>query len=106
MARSTKKTRKLKEACNIFIEKVRDVESVREVYLVAEDEGPTVWTVISAAPFKKAARAPVYEAMSATLRLLDEPLLDFYTLNLQELPPGASKEKVVPTESKLLWANV
>ncbi|MBI4329857.1 MAG: hypothetical protein HY673_01085 [Chloroflexi bacterium] len=68
-----------------YIDKIATIPSARKVILVDDEEGPIIWTVIEAAPFKDAPRSPIYEAESEILR--DSPedvLIDFHVSNLSE----------------------
>ncbi len=91
-------------ACRAYVKQIKDIEVVQEVRLVQQDEGSTIWTIISAPPFDDEARAPVYEAQLEVLRSLTKPVVGFYTLNVQELPPGTERATVVPVGAKLLWS--
>ena len=85
-----------------YVEKVKIIPEVQKVWLTADTNEPTIWTLISATPFDKATRHRVYQAQIEVIRASDQPIVDFRLVNLNELPES-SKESIVPRDSKNLW---
>ena len=87
---------------NRYVGKVRDIPEVQEVRLVKDEEGISLWTIISATPFDKVPRNRIYRAQIEILRDADRPIVDFRLINLNELPE-ASREHIVPRDSRIVW---
>ena len=86
-----------------FKDRIQFVEVVEEVLVVEDEEGPTIWTVISATPFDDGdERRPIYEAQKELQRLVDRPLVNFRIINLEEISPG-NRAKILPNKVAHAW---
>ena len=77
-----------------YIKLVSDIPEVREVRLLDDDEGPALWTIISATPFDNGPRDRVIEAQIDVMRSMEEPLLGFRLINIRELNEEFSEEYI------------
>lgn len=94
----------VEQLCQHYVNRVSAIDIVREVLLVETDEITTVWTIIDAPPFEDSVREPVYQAQLQILRELEgDTVLDFYVLNVSELPKKEKLERIVPPDARLLW---
>lgn len=87
-----------------YVELVKKVPEVHEIWLSVEAEEPTIWTIISAPRLDKASRARIYETQIEILRMPDRPLVDFRLINLNELSEP-DFEFVPPVGSRILWTR-
>lgn len=91
------------QLCQGYVERVRTIGIVRKVLLIETEDIPTIWTIIDALPFEDSLRQPIYEAQLHVLRALEATTrLDFYVLNVSELPEGEQLTHIVPSGGKLL----
>ena len=94
----------LGQLCEDYVERVSTLRIVRKVLLVETEDIPTIWTIIDSTPFEDSVREPIYQAQLQVLRALEgTTLLDFYVLNVSELPEDEELDNVVPANAKLLW---
>jgi hypothetical protein len=93
---------KRKRAEERYLELVREIPEVVEVFLVDDDEGPALWTIISAIPFDNGPRDRVIEAQIDVMKVMEEPLLGFRLINLEELD-GAFRDDYVSDIGTVLW---
>jgi hypothetical protein len=91
----------LDEATKRFVREIKAITHVREVRLVVSGGAPVIWTIISAPPFENSPRYQVYEVELGVLRDLDEPMLDFRLINMDEFSQDAL-EKILPRDGKIL----
>lgn len=97
-------TTSVAQLCEDYVNSIRTLKIVREVLLVEAEEITTIWTIIAAPPFEDSFREPIYKAQLHILRSLgDDKSLDFYVLNVLELPDGEELADVLPSNAKLLW---
>ena len=93
----------VQEACAAYLRAVADVPWITEIVLDSESrKDPTIWTVISAPPFEKDYRTPVYQGMGEVELSLAAPLVRFEMVNLRELPNGVKPEHLLPVKAKVL----
>ena len=69
-----------------YINLVKQFPEVIEIRLVEEDEGQSLLTVISAAPFESEPREKVFEAQIEVLQQMEEPIWGFHLVNIEEIP--------------------
>ena len=74
-----------KRAAKQYLELVREIPEVVEVRLLDDDDGPAVWTIISATPFDDGPRNRVLNAQIEVVRSMDKPWLGFRLINVEEL---------------------
>jgi hypothetical protein len=91
----------LADVSKLFIDKIQSIGAVREVLLVEDEDEATIWTVISATPFEDEIRRPVYEAQLEVLQSVDQALVDFRLVNIEEFP-SANRGQILPREAKIL----
>lgn len=90
--------------CQGYLESVRDIDIVQAVYLITARETSMLWTIIDAPPFEDSLRQPIYSAQLEVLRKLDRSMVvDFYIINLQELPENKNLASIIPHNAALLW---
>ena len=77
-----------------YIKLVSEIPEVREVRLLDDDEGPALWTIISATPFDNGPRDRVIAAQIDVMRNMEGPLLGFRLINISELNEGFSDEYI------------
>ena len=70
---------------NQYIDLIKSIPEVVEVRLWNDDEGPALMTVISATPFDDEPRYRVFDAQIEVMEQMEEPLLGFRMVNLQEM---------------------
>ncbi len=75
---------KRKRAEEHYLELVTQIPEVVEVRLADDDEGPAIWTIISATPFDDGPRDRVIEAQMALMKG-GRCALGFRLINLEEL---------------------
>lgn len=102
MSQKLKRFKTVRRAYQLFISKVQPISVVQEVHITERERVPTIWTVISAPPFKDEELRPVYQAQMEVLQATDRPLVDFDVVNPEEFPPDA-RDKILPSNAKLLW---
>ena len=94
----------LEEACDFFVDKVKNIGGVQEVFLVSDPENyPVIWTIMSAERFNFDARSPIYGVECDLLRVPYMPILDFRILNLQETASDNLWDYLPSESSKSLW---
>ena len=94
----------LEDACEFFVDKVKNIAGVQEVFLVRDPENyPVIWTIMSAERFNFDARAPIYGIECDMLRIPHMPILDFRILNLQEIASDNLWDYLPAKSSKSLW---
>ena len=94
----------LKEACDFFVDKVRTIAGVQEVFLVRDPENyPVIWTIMSAERFNFDARSPIYGVECDLLRVPHMPILDFRILNLEETASDNLWDYLPSQSSESLW---
>ncbi|MBI4333838.1 MAG: hypothetical protein HY673_21460 [Chloroflexi bacterium] len=94
---------KVGQYLNQYVEKVKTLEYVREVRVVANGAGcPTVWTIIEAPAFEDSWLRPIFEAEKQILRTRDVPL-DFELVNMSEYPDKTGLTDVAPTSARSVW---
>lgn len=87
-----------------YIELVSEIPEVREVRLLDDDEGPALWTIISATPFDNHPRDRVIEAQIEVMKNMDEPLLGFRLINVRELN-GEFSEGYISDMGPIVWSR-
>ena len=85
---------KRKRAEKQYVALVREISEVVELRLADEDEGPVLWTIISAIPFDDGPRDRVIEAQIETMRGMQLPLMGFRLINREELSDGFRDEYI------------
>lgn len=94
----------LEEACDFFVDRVKVIAGVQEVFLVTDPENyPVIWTIISAERFNFDARSPIYGVECDLLRVPRMPILDFRILNLQETASDNLWDYLPAKSSKSIW---
>ena len=94
----------LEDACDFFVDKVKDIAGVQQVVLVRDPENyPVIWTIISAERFNFDVRSPIYGVECDLLRVPHMPILDFRILNLQETASDNLWDYLPSKSSKSLW---
>ena len=68
-----------------YINLVRMIPEVVEVRLADDEEGPMLWTVISAMPFDRGPRNRVYDAQFRVTQRTPNPVTGFRLVNVNEL---------------------
>ncbi len=92
--------------CREYVDKVSDINAVREVLVVEEEEVTTIWTIIKAPPFEDSLREPIYTAQLQVLRSLEQDTpLDFYVLNESELPADEKLSEIIPSNARCIWQH-
>lgn len=101
---SVTQTSDIDRAYSDYIDKVKNIKVVREVLLVETDDVSTLWTIIESPPFDDTIREPIYNAQLHILRSIKgNTSIDFYVLNLLELPENEEKSSFIPAHAKLIW---
>lgn len=99
----TKSTR-VDKLCKDYVDIVSSIDVVRQILLVEDKDITTIWTIIDAAPFESSLRTPIYDAQVKIFSVLEEDIaLDFYVLNISELPEKQELESIIPPSAKLVW---
>jgi len=92
------------ELCKGYIDTIKSIDVVRQILLVEDKDVTTIWTIIDAVPFDSSLRTPIYDAQGKIFSVLEEDIaLDFYVLNLSELPEKQKLESITPPSAKLIW---
>lgn len=87
-----------------YLNMVKNIQVVREVLLVETEDISTLYTIIECTPFDDTLREPIYDAQLHILRSIKGNVsIDFYVLNLLELPEYEEKASFIPAYAKLLW---
>ena len=68
-----------------YINLVKRIPEVVEVRLADDEEGPMLWTVISAIPFDRAPRNRVYDAQFRVTQRTPNPVTGYRLVNINEL---------------------
>ncbi len=94
----------LEDACDLFVDRVKNIVGVQEVFLVIDPEHhPVIWTIMYAERFKFDARSPIYGVECDLLRIPHMPILDFRILNLQETTSNNLWDYLPLESSRSLW---
>lgn len=94
---------RLEDACDIFVDRVKNITGVQEVFLVNDPENyPVIWTIMPTERLNSEARSPIYGAECDLLRMSHMSILDFRILNLQETASGNLCEYLPSESSKSL----
>ena len=94
----------LDELTNAYIQIVSSINIVHKVLVVETTEAATIWTIIDAPPFEDSYRDLVYDAQIEIFNMTKEDIpLDFYILNVSELVNKQELDKIIPSNSKLVW---
>ena len=91
------------QAWRHYTEKVKLIPEVQEVRLSSDDEGPSVWTIISATPFDDEPRERIIDVQIDVMQAMEKPMLGFQLVNLRELGSDVVGDDVVPGDSIVLW---
>ncbi|MDE0822434.1 MAG: hypothetical protein OSB07_00450 [Dehalococcoidia bacterium] len=91
------------QATDKYIDLMKKIPEVIEVHLADDEEGQSLWTVISATPFENEPRDRVFSAQIEIMRMMDKPLLEFHLTNIQEMP-GGSINGGVQSIGTVLWS--
>ena len=95
---------RLEDACDIFVDKVKNITGVQEVFLVNDPENyPVMWTIMSTERLNFEARSSIYGVECDLLRMPYMPILDFRILNLQETTSDNLWDYLPSESSKSLW---
>ena len=86
-----------------YLDLVRDIPEVVEVRLADDDEGPTIWTIISAIPFDNVPRDRVIEAQIDVMKD-GKSAVGFRLINLEELD-HEFRNSYVSGIGTLLWSR-
>ena len=95
---------KRKRAEKQYVALVREVAEVVEVRLADEDEGPVLWTIISATPFDDGPRDRVIEAQIETIQGMQVPLMGFRLINRDELSDGF-RDEYISGIGMVIWSR-
>ena len=87
-----------------YIQLVCQIPEVVEVRLGDDDDGPALWTIISATPLNYAPGDRVLEAQVEVLRLMDEPQPGFRLINAQDLDKEW-RDAYISGIGPVLWAR-
>ena len=87
-----------------YVNVVRLIPEVIKVLLVEGDEGPSLLTVISAAPFDDGPRSSAFDVQVDFMQRMEAPLVGFHLLNIQELP-GQDLEHQGLESHQVLWSR-
>ncbi len=98
-----KKLTSVQQAVERYTESIRGFHHVKQISLVQDSEGATIWTFISATPFDDDPRERIISVQLDVMRATEKPLLGFQLINLQELGRNAITDDVAPTKSVVLW---
>jgi len=99
----TRSTR-VDKLCKDYVDIISSIDIVRQILLVEDKDITTIWTIIDAVPFDSSLRTPIYDAQGKIFSVLEEDIaLDFYVLNLSELPEKQELESIIPPSAKLVW---
>lgn len=95
---------RLEDACDIFVDRVKNITGVQEVFLVNDPENyPVIWTIMSTKRLNFEARSPIYGVECDLLRMPYMPIWDFRILNLQETASDNLWDYLPSESSKSLW---
>ena len=90
--------------CAEYLAEITEIESLREILVVEEEEVTTVWTIIKAPPFDDSVREPIYAAQLNIMRSLEQDIpIDFYILNESELPSDKKLSDIIPCNARSIW---
>lgn len=89
------------QAFAMYVDLLRDNETVREIALFEDPGEPLIWTLISAPPFKDKYRWPVLAAQFEVMKASRKPL-DFRLINVEELP-SESWDRSLPEGATKVW---
>ena len=92
---------KRKQAEEYYLKLAREIPEVVEVHLVDDDEGPAIWTIISATPFDDGPRNRVINAQIDVMKSA-RCALGFRLINLEELD-CAFRDDYVSDIGTVLW---
>ncbi len=87
-----------------YVGLLEGIEIARQIYLFKSGGCNNLWTVIDAPPFEDDLRYPIYEAqMNISSRGSKNNPVDFYIININELPEGKRLEDILPINATLIW---
>ena len=92
---------KRKQAEEQYVKLVKEIPEVVEVHRVDDDEGPVIWTIISATPFDDGPRNRVIEAQIDVMKSA-RCALGFRLINLEELD-HAFRDDYMSDIGTVLW---
>lgn len=94
----------VKDLCENYLNMANTVEVVKQILIVEDEEGFTIWTVIEAEPFDDSLRKPIYQAQIDMLRQIeDDKPIDFHILNILEYTNLEALQDVIPHNAKIIW---
>ena len=103
-AGSSRLIKTAEQAQQQYLEMVKAIPEVMKVLTVEEDEGLSLLTVISAAPFDDGPRSSVFDVQVDFMQRMEAPLVGFHLLNIQELP-GQDLEHQGLESHQVLWSR-
>ena len=93
----------VRQVCDFFVKKAKQLDVVQEVALVGEDEACTeIWTVTSLARMDFEAHNPIYDIQAEVARSTDRPIVGFRVVNLQDFP-SRNPAGILPVGAESLW---
>ena len=91
----------VEELCQDYLNMVNTIEIVKQILIVEDEEGFTIWTIIEAEPFDDSQRKPIYQAQINIFRQIEEGIpIDFRILNISECK---QIEDIIPSSAKIYW---
>jgi hypothetical protein len=94
----------VEELCQDYLSMVNTFEIVKQILIVEDEEGFTIWTIIEAEPFDDSQRKPIYQAQINMLRQMKEDIpIDFHILNASECSNLEDLRDVIPSNAKIFW---
>lgn len=91
----------VEELCQDYLNMINNIEIVKQILIVEDEEGITIWTIIEAEPFDDSQRKPIYQAQINILRQVDEGTpIDFRILNISEYK---QRGNIIPSSAKIVW---
>lgn len=91
----------LDQAVARYLDLVKDIPEVREVWLSEDSDGAMLWTVIDADRFDRGPRSKANFAQYEVMRSMDKPLLDFRLLRSSELQ-GDRRDHFLPRNRRVV----
>ncbi len=87
-----------------YVGLLEGIEIAKQIYLFKSGGCNNLWTIINAPPFEDELRYPIYEAqMNIVSRGSKDNPIDFYILNINEIPEGKRLEDVLPVNATVIW---
>lgn len=89
-----------------YIELIKVIDIVKQVYMFESGGCHNLWTVIDAPSFEDELRYPIYEAQMKIIakNSRDNPV-DFYILNINEMQEDKRIGDALPVNSILIWKH-